>query len=280
MEKLLTFFCLAAAAHAVSCPLFAQTRNIYDIIMGGTVQYVESKWEYNSSTEMSELNYYNHDYCHYLLARANDKTYNLKPGKTTLFSRRGGDSSPFRAPSSYIYYRGAFVVDSYSMDTPYALPVRDGVAVSCVADTRQPQKTLKFMMEPYDTVYAVRGGIACCCNDENSLLVVHQDNTMSLYISMYENFVYPGENVRVGQPVGLADHGGQGISWFFLDRNRFSSGKASGYPYAHFIPFFSTSSGLVQPEEGVGYVCRTDDSVITLDMSKAAKKKYMKSKGK
>lgn len=38
------------------------------------------------------------------------------------------------------------------------------------------------------------------------------------YLAMNENFVSPGEEVRTGQPVGIAGPTGVSISFFFLDK--------------------------------------------------------------
>ena len=240
---------------------------------------IESKWEYDSSTESYELNYYNNDYCLYLLLRKNDKEYVLRPGKTTVFSYKRGEENLWKKSSSYTYCRGGFI-SNFRMDVPYALPVKNGTRVQWVPDQRQPQKTLKFLMEPYDTVYAVRGGVVCNIDDPKSLLVAHDDMTMAVYISLDQSFLVPGEEITVGQPVGLAGREGVGISWCFLDENRFAGGEVAGYPYAHFIPYFSTSEGIVQTEPGLEYECVLSDEVIMLDMGKSARRRYMKNKQK
>ncbi len=45
---------------------------------------IESKWE-QTSDGGTELNYYNEDLCSYYLFRENDRSYNLNPGKNTVF---------------------------------------------------------------------------------------------------------------------------------------------------------------------------------------------------
>ncbi len=277
MKRLVIFLCTAFSFCTACLDVEAQTRNIYELMRRNLLANVESKWEYNSSTERRELNYYNYDYCLYLLSRKNDKDYLLSPGKTTVFSYKTGEENLWKTSSSYMYYRGCFV-RNLKIDVPYALPVKNGAKVQWIQDVRQPQKTLRFLMEPYDTVYAVRGGVACKIDDPKSLLVAHDDMTMAIYISMDQSFIVPGEKIKAGQPVGIADHGGVGISWCFLDENRFIGGDPVAYPYAHFIPFFSTSEGLVQTKPGQEYECVLSDEVIMLDMSKAERKRYMKNK--
>lgn len=253
---------------------------LYSIIKNQLQQNVKGKWESNGDGKTQSLNYYNSDYCAYTLTQENDGTYHvLRPGKNPMFTLKYGEDNPWKNPPTFRYWRGQFIKD-FDIMTPYALPVKPGAKVKWEQDRRHRQKTMNFDMEAYDTVYAVRGGTACVCSDDNALLIVHKDNTMSLYITLSDVFIYPGENIEVGQPVGLADYGGVDISWFFLDKNRFEGDVAKGWPYAHFIPYFSTSEGLVQPEENKEYEAVMSDEVATLDMSKSAKKKYLKKKKK
>lgn len=271
-QKILPAFVIMLCLSAFET--IAQPR-VNRLINDGLDKNIESKWENNSADRTSSLSYYNSDYCPYILARTNDGTHLIRPGKNTVFTLKYGEENPWKQATTYRYWRGQFIKD-FDIMTPYALPVKEGTEVKWEQDSRQPQKTMKFLMEPDDTVYAVRGGIVCRCNDSNSLIVEHKDHTMSLYISLHSTFFEAGEHIEVGQPVGVADYGGVSISWFFLDKNRFEGDTAKGWPYAHFIPYFSTSEGLVQPKERTEYKAVLSDEVATLDMSKSAKKKYLK----
>ena len=95
---------------------------------------------------------------------------------------------------------------------------------------------------------------------------------------MSENFIQPGEEVKVGQPVGKAGPSRVSISFFFLDENKFKGGESSGYPYSHFIPVFRTTEGDIKLKEKTIYQAVVDDELIMQDMSKRDKKKYMKQK--
>ncbi len=272
-------FLTAIAVCMTSC-IFAQRVMIHDVTMGSTKDMIDLEWEYNRNTEKKELNCYNKDYCDYILTVVDDKAYNIRVGKTNMvqFSNYTDGQNPLRNSARYMFYRGNFPKD-FQIGTPYALPAASGKAVSFMTDTRQREKTMRFDIEPYDTVYACRGGVACRIrNNEKLLLVCHKDHTFAAYLTLLECFITPGEDIKVGQPVGVCDHGGLGVSFFFLDDNRFEHGRALGYPYAHFFPYFATGEGNMRLEEKTDYMSVLSDDVITLDMTKAQKKKYFKKK--
>ena len=81
---------------------------------------IESKWE-QTSDGGTELNYYNEDLCSYYLFRENDRSYNLNPGKNTVFRIEKGSnaSNPFIGSSRYMFFRGQFPKD-FQISTPYA----------------------------------------------------------------------------------------------------------------------------------------------------------------
>ena len=58
---------------------------------------IESKWE-QTPEGGTELNYYNEDLCSYYLFRENDRSYNLNPGKNTVFRIEKGSNAnnPFK----------------------------------------------------------------------------------------------------------------------------------------------------------------------------------------
>ena len=95
---------------------------------------------------------------------------------------------------------------------------------------------------------------------------------------MAEILVQPGEAILTGQPIGLAGSNGISISFFFLDKNKFTGEKFNGYPYSHFIPMFRTAEGDVKLKERSYYHALTDDELIMQDMDKREKKKYLKQK--
>lgn len=239
---------------------------------------VESKWETDTQGNQ-ELNYYNEDHCDYYLYRMSDRSYNLTPGKNTIFKieKNASFDNPFQSASSYKYYRGKFPVN-FQINTPYALPVKDGQKTGWQTDPRESVKTLNFRIKEGDLVYATRSGIACKTTNPRQLLVYHADQTFAAYLVMSENFIQPGEEVKVGQPVGKAGPSRVSISFFFLDENKFKGGESSGYPYSHFIPVFRTTEGDIKLKEKTIYQAVVDDELIMQDMSKRDKKKYMKQK--
>lgn len=239
---------------------------------------VESKWETNAQGGR-ELNYYNEDYCDYYLYRINDRSYNLIPGKNTVFriEKNSQAENPFKSSSSYRYYRGKFP-KNFQIGTLYALPVKDGQKTGWQTDPREPVKTLNFRIKESDTIYATRSGIACTTANTQQLLIYHPDQTFAAYLVMSENFIQPGEEVQVGQPIGKAGPSRVSISFFFLDENKFKGGESSGYPYSHFIPVFRTTVGDTKLKEKTIYQAVVDDELIMQDMSKRDKKKYMKQK--
>lgn len=239
---------------------------------------VKSVWESDNEGNQ-ELNYYNEDYCPYYLYREGDDSYELQPGKNTVFKKmkKSPYDNPFNRPTSFMYFRG-FFPKNFQVNTPYALPVKSGTQTAWRIDRRESVRTLQFRMAAGDTVYATRSGVACRTVIPRQLLICHADHTFAAYLVMQENFITPGEEVRTGQPVGIAGPTGVSVSFFFLDKNKFSGLKAAGYMYSHFTPVFRTTEGDVKPEERKMYTAWVDDGLIMLDMTKREQKKYLKRK--
>lgn len=271
--KRLNFAILSQLFSAGVFPLYAQSLENVTRVYEHTI---ESKWETDSEYNRM-LNYYNYDYCDYYLVRENDDSYTLDPGKNTVFTIRADSEfdSQFKNSSSYYRFKGVFP-HNFDISTPYALPVKVGKETAWVTDRRERHKTMRFKMEPWDTVYAVRYGVSCLTQDSRLLLVYHQDHTFAAYLTMYENFISPGETVIPGQPVGVAGPDGLAISFFFLDSNMFGSAVPDGYPYLHYVPMFSTSEGVLRPQEKKPYVAVTDDSLVIREMSRREQKKYLR----
>lgn len=266
---------LAGISLAMTMQISAQS---FKILMKTPREMIESKWELNSNGDQ-QLNYYNRDFCDYYVFRQQDRSYSLRPGKNTIFTIHKGSNAdnPFKSPSSYMYFRGNFV-ENFNIKRPYALPVKDGTETSWTTDKREPVRTLNFQLAQGDTVYAVRSGVACRTPNPRILLVYHADCTFAAYLVMDRNFIEAGQEVQVGQPVGVAGITGVSISFFFLDENKFENLQPTGYPYSHFMPVFRTAEGDVQLEEQKVYKAVVDDAIIMQDMSKRQQKKYLKNK--
>lgn len=249
-------------------------------LMSRPYNIIESNWERNSKQDLS-LVYTNNDFCDYYVYRKDDRSYNLHPGKNTLFTIPKGSNveNPFKDPSSFMFYRGIFV-DNLNIKYPYALPVKNGKITAWKTDIREHVKTLNFYMHQGDTVYATRSGIACKTTNPRQLLIYHSDHTFAAYLVMDENFITPGEQVLTGQPVGLAGKTCVSITYFFLDKNKFDALQATGYAYSHFMPTFRTTEGDVIMEEKKKYKAVIDDNLIMQEMTKREQKKYLKTKNK
>lgn len=265
-------------AMIICLPLVEGMAQSFRKILERPVNIIRSEWEYDRENNQ-ELNYYNEDYCNYYLYRLDDDSYNLKPGKNTIFKKMKNAQydNPFNKATHYWYYRGNFP-KSFNLNTPYALPVKSGMRTAWKTDLRESYRTLCFRMAQGDTVYATRGGIACSTVLPKQLLIYHDDCTFAAYLVMNENFISPGEKVSVGQPVGIAGPTGVSISFFFLDKNKFDGKEAAGYAYSHFMPIFRTKDGDFKLEERRMYEAVLDDGLIMLDMSKQEQKKYLKRK--
>ena len=132
---------------------------------------IESKWE-QTPEGGTELNYYNGDLCSYYLFRENDRSYNLNPGKNTVFRIEKGSnaSNSFKTSSRYMFFRGQFPKD-FRISTPYALPVKTGEETQWQIAPQESAKTMIFQIQEGDTVYATRRGVACATVLPQQLLI-------------------------------------------------------------------------------------------------------------
>ena len=276
MKRTICSISLSAILIAAGSSLSAQSLKS---LMRLPFNVIENKWEANRTGDGQDLNYYNNDYCDYYVFREQDNSYNLSPGKNTIISLKRGETTdmPFKNLSSYIPFRGRFP-KKFDAALPYALPVKNGEKTAWKTDQRERFKTLNFFMHKGDTVYATRGGTACLTNNDRQVLVYHPDHTFAAYLMLEERFVLPGENVQTGEPIGVAGLSGVSVSFFFLDENKFESGRATGYPYSHFVPVFRTSEGDLKLEEKKLYKAVTDDALIMQEMSKREQKRYLKAR--
>ena len=237
---------------------------------------VSSKWEKDASGN-SCLNYYNNDFCDYVhLSDGDFKT--LRPGKNTMYKRGKGElESPYKYGKKYLLYRGHFLNKKFDPYFVYAFPFKDGTKVRWKIDRREPKRTLLMQCESCDTVFAARSGVVCTINSGKSdILVYHDDYTFAGYMNLQESFVRPGQKLRTGEPLGVARNATMSLTVFFLDKNLFEDGKTIIHPYTHIMPVFRTNKGDVRPEEGTIYRAVVDADLITKEMSKSEKKRFLK----
>ena len=237
---------------------------------------VSGKWE-NADNGRRNLNYYNEDYCPYIYL-SNGQVKILNPGRTTIYSSKSTDvDSPYRYGNGYYLYRGRFVDKDFDPFFAYALPMKKGAEVKWKVDIREPKRTFLFECESCDTVYASRAGVVCKINTDNSaVLMYHQDHTFAGYMNLANSFVTAGQKVNVGDPIGTARYEGLSFTVFFLDKNLFEDGYKLIHPYTHIIPVFRTENGDVRLVEDVEYEVVVDAELVTKEMNKLEKKRYLK----
>lgn len=281
MKKLFVFALsfLCCAAH-----LLAQQNSMSPI---------QSKWE--KVGEYIELNYYNSDYCDYFLASSRNKEIRLFPGNNNLVrvpldqARKYKNNSTFMR-SSFRAFKGYFP-ENINPDFIYSLPVKGGDSTRYLIDDKKPFVTYLFKVKANDTIYAVRSGVVCMNQNQGlstkdldleskeMLLVYHADCSFALYGKMRDMFVRPGEEIEVGQAVGISTSKSElMMTFFFLDKNKFVGSDPKGRPHTHFNPVFHTTLGNSKIEERKMYVNEWNDEVITQEMTNKQKKKYAKKK--
>ncbi len=250
---------------------------------------IQNSWEVIGNN--FEFNYNNSDYCDYFLVSTRDREMRLSPGKNTLYrvpKERYNRTDPEFLPSSYKVYKGYFP-EKLHPGFLYSLPVKNGDSVVYKVNTKRRTLNYLFMIENLDTVYAVRSGVVCKNMDQGlseskgnfggvgNLLVYHLDRTFAQYGLMSKILVTPGQNITVGQAIGVASIKQYvSISFFYLDRNKFVGVNPSGFPHTYFNPVFHTTEGDLKIEEGKNYICEWAPEVITQEMTKKEKKKYDK----
>ena len=238
---------------------------------------VHSKWE-DGNDGSRNLNLYNDDYCHYLYLIGGQFQV-LSPGKTTIYSKKSTDfNKPYKFGYSYYLYRGRFVDKDFNPTFTYAIPMKKGAAVKYKIDRREPKRTFLFECPACDTVYASRAGVVCEINTKQSaVLVYHQDYTFAGYMNLLSNFVTAGQDVKVGDPIGIARYEGLSFTVFFLDSNLFEDNVKLIHPYTHILPVFRTENGDMRLEEDAEYRVIVDSDLVTKEMDKIEKKRYLKS---
>ena len=249
---------------------------------------VQNTVRYNAAAKAKERIYINTDYCAYLVVRKGARYYNAFPGENLVESRQVQSQAAEGnfARTEYRYYRGIFPKNEPT-NAYYALPLAAGEKILIdphIIHARHSERTenyLSFSTQNNDTVYAMRGGTACLVGDKKGVVINHLDESFAVYFHMRQAFVHPGDAVEVGQPIGLVADGKVCVGFVYLDENYFKEKEvAVTYPYTHFVPQLWDGTQYIQPSgKAISVVvpALTDD-LITQDMSKMQKKRYLKSK--
>jgi hypothetical protein len=245
-------------------------------LMKTDMTLIESKWE-TDTQGVQCLNYYNADFCDYIRLQENEVKV-LKPGKNTVYKKTESElENAYKYGKSYRLYRGRFITKKFDPYFVYALPYKKGAKVRWTIDRREPKRTLLMQCQSCDTVYAVRSGVVCTHkNDKSTILMYHNDYTFAGYMNLSSCFVSAGEHVTTGDPIGIARSEGMSLTIFFLDENLFEDGRTIVHPYTHLMPVFRTDKGDVRLEEKTIYTSAIDADLITKEMGKAEKKRYLK----
>lgn len=249
---------------------------------------VQNKIRYNPATKSKDRIYINTDHCAYLVVRKGARYYNAFPGENLVESRQVQSQAAEGnfSKTEYSYYRGIFPKQEPA-NGYYALPLAVGESILIdphairARNSERTENYLSFSAQNNDTVYAMRGGVACLVGDNKGVVINHIDETFAVYFHMRSALVQPGDAVEVGQPVGLAAGGKVYVGFVYLDEKYFKQKEvAIEYPYTHFVPQLWDGSQFVQPgdrELSIVVPTLTTD-LITQDMSKAQKKRYLKAK--
>ena len=232
-----------------------------------------AKWETTDKREYV-LNYENTDFCDYYVTRQDALSGIARPGRSLIYKCDNYEEANnyMRVSSGFRYYKG-YPVTKFDPAFTYALPVRDGTGTRAIADKRQQVRSYAFLINEGEPVYAMRSGKVCQCDDPRCLLVYHKDGTFAAYIGFESTTVGEGLSVRTGDELGTCGKSRLCVSFFFLDPNKLD-GKT--YPYTHFTPYVRTSEGDVKLPLNKDITAVVDADVISMDMSKAARKKFIK----
>ena len=269
-------------------------------------QAVEVRMEFDSEGNLM-IFANNKDYCEYYLAatlsdvkgydvsRANPYITTVRKGESKILTlKRLSNSTSYSYNCTYMAYRGR-VNPKLNMDFVYSLPVKPGDSVQAAPEKSSGDFTLVFDLSfAGDTIYACREGRVCDDNltDQTSkgntvtkrIIVNHKDESFSEYSYFEKALVYPGEYVKLGQPVAI--NTGKTFpkrvtfAVYYLDKNKVQNTE-TGSKYSHLVPVFHTLNAEdLKLEENTVYICEVNEHLITQEMSDREKKKYEKKKGK
>ena len=293
MKKL---FLLLTSLHVFSFATFS---------LAPPTQAVEIKMEYDQKGNLMVFAK-NKDFCEYYLSiilseitGSDISTFpysaTINKGDRKLFTiKRVSDYTYPNGRVTYMAYRGK-MNPKINPDFIYSFPVKPGDSIR-VSPVGNADFTLSFDLSfAGDTVYACREGYVCDdkLTDQTSkgsvvsarIIVNHKDGTFSEYSQFEKSLVYPGEYVKLGQPIAI--NTGKTLpkkiinfAVYYLDKNKVQN-RETGSKYSHIVPVFHTlNAGDIKLEANTTYIGEMSDHLITQEMSEKEKKKYEKNKGK
>jgi hypothetical protein len=191
----------------------------------------------------------------------------------------------------------------------YLLPVRPSSSTR-VGTVTSVEKYIKkeatdkvlgysFETEQNDTIYATRKGIVWDIDDskedyggeffksaQNKLYIYHKDGTIAQYtrIKQHSALVKNGDKVEAGQPIALAYNKQEDMATFlviysYYDKNK-SKEAAGTLQFTQYFPkFLVNDNKLTELTPTESYTSMHPTAVITLEMTKREKKKYLEKKG-
>jgi len=210
-------------------------------------QAVEVRMEYDQKGNLVVFAK-NKDFCDYYLAlilsdiRGSDiSTHpyntNISTGERRLFAIK--KVSDFTYPTGrvgYMAYRGK-LNPKLKSDFKYSLPVKPGDTIQAGVAKNIGDFTLTFdLSHAGDTIYACRAGRICddkltdqtskghIAEIDRKIIVYHNDGSLSEYSNFEKMLVFPGEYIKLGQPIAI--NTGKTIAKtvnfavYYLDKNK------------------------------------------------------------
>ena len=268
----------------------------------------------------------NNDFCNYILTldfsgSLNIKTFVflpyqvvVKPGRTNLLTvqpENPGNSVSLRY--SYNFQKGC-LNPKVNPDFIYLMPVGKGKESEVFElsflkiNTKDPLPkdfyVVGFKMKYQDTVYAARRGVVTdtrdaaklqltgytYSSDDNFIEIYHDDCTFGKYQVFSKIFVFPGQKIEAGEPIGLAGgdkytsgpHVRFSVYYNFeqepVDKNK----NGTVQKYWAYVPlvFCTTEAHKTKLVKGKLYTGDYPYDVITQEMTKNQIKKWEKDKTK
>lgn len=232
-------------------------------------------------------------------------------GKSRLFrlSKSGTGASNFNY--GYSYYTG--VANPKIKDFTYGLPIASGKETKTLELTSLKESygdgeaptdyyALGFLLNKGDTIFAARGGRVVEIEQDkeaigsnmtyararNKIEIEHKDGTIAMY-SVFKKgsaMVEVGEDIMLGQPLALAEGEGYNAGYhtrlmvLYLKLDKMKNLKDEDFmSWGYVTPKFNTSDS--DPKvlmNNIKYTSYIDEDMITQDMTKRQKKKYLKEK--